>query len=640
MQDDGFCEQVEMFDEPWHDFNSYFEYDEEEYNWDDFFKNATPFRILRGKFPDEQERDVFNKISNNIRDDIIQTAKILSRQDATTLDKNSVCIRLKNLPHLKEDNVIKKANKLIEFLKKSKNSYQFTDIVKQVNLNLLYANEVFKQMKYPRDKNVYAKDKQFGKLLYPRKNRGKSSKERIDTDSGYFVFTFIFDAMNLLEIIDFYLGNYNKEKKSGYLSRAKFNENGRRLFNELFDTVPFEDLTEKELIIKTDRIKADNGKKKQKTIKIQYNNSEHTQRKIEQVKKLNEIYNSIEIKIKANNIFFENVNILNDLYIYTRNNYLELINLDVIYNPYDLDIDGKIQKGIDKLSKVKEARIEIYQGSTSEWVPLLIGYEEFQRNDEHLQRHFEDQENIDCHRLWIRNVEFTINLKSLFRVYSRDSWIMHGRYYGALWINLPKILRKWIYINGSDEPLASLDFSGMHPRMAYHLNNTNYDGDIYKIKNYNSEYRKIFKNVCLVGMNAPSERSAICAIQKKILKEIGYKPEQKEVKKWLRNFKKHHYKISNYICSDFGIKAMYYDSLIMQYCLNELMIKNRNNNQEIIYVLPEHDELLCPRDKVEVVKKQMEAQYRKVMKMALVENGKLDKDEPLPDYIKPVITLG
>ena len=78
MQDDGFCEQVEMFDEPWHDFNSYFEYDEEEYNWDDLFKNATPFRILRGKFPDEQERDVFNKISNNIRDDIIQTAKILS----------------------------------------------------------------------------------------------------------------------------------------------------------------------------------------------------------------------------------------------------------------------------------------------------------------------------------------------------------------------------------------------------------------------------------------------------------------------------------------------------------------------------------------------------------------------------------
>ena len=102
---------------------------------------------------------------------------------------------------------------------------------------------------------------------------------------------------------------------------------------------------------------------------------------------------------------------------------------------------------------------------------------------------------------------------------------MHGRYYGALWINLPKILRKWIYINGSDEPLASLDFSGMHPRMAYHLNNTNYDGDIYKIKGYNSEYRKIFKNVCLVGMNAPSEQSGICAIQKKILKEIGYKPE-------------------------------------------------------------------------------------------------------------------
>ena len=125
MQDDGFCEQVEMFDEPWHDFNSYFEYDEEEYDEGDLFKNATPFRILRGKFPDEQERDVFNKISNNIRDDIIQIAKSLSRQDATTLDKNSVCIRLKNLPHLKEDNVIEKANKLIEFLKKPKKTNLF-----------------------------------------------------------------------------------------------------------------------------------------------------------------------------------------------------------------------------------------------------------------------------------------------------------------------------------------------------------------------------------------------------------------------------------------------------------------------------------------------------------------------------------
>ena len=99
-------------------------------------------------------------------------------------------------------------------------------------------------------------------------------------------------------------------------------------------------------------------------------------------------------------------------------------------------------------------------------------------------------------------------------------------------------------------------------------------------------------------------------------------------------FKKHHKGIENYICSDFGIKAMYYDSLIMEDCLTQLMLRKG------IVVLPEHDELFCPHDKINIVKDQMAESYCKVMKTALIENKVLTKSQPLPDHIKPVITLG
>ena len=56
-----------------------------------------------------------------------------------------------------------------------------------------------------------------------------------------------------------------------------------------------------------------------------------------------------------------------------------------------------------------------------------------------------------------------------------------------------------------------------------------------------------------------------------------------------------------------------------------------------ITVLGIHDELLCHADNMETVKKQMVLSYRKIMKRALTENGKLGKNDPLPEHIQPVI---
>ena len=69
----------------------------------------------------------------------------------------------------------------------------------------------------------------------------------------------------------------------------------------------------------------------------------------------------------------------------------------------------------------------------------------------------------------------------------------------------------------------------------------------------------------------------------------------------------------------------------MEDCLRTLLVNDG------IVILPVHDELLCPLDKVDAVKEQMIKSYRRILERALRENGKLNDDEPLPDNLNPVI---
>lgn len=125
-------------------------------------------------------------------------------------------------------------------------------------------------------------------------------------------------------------------------------------------------------------------------------------------------------------------------------------------------------------------------------------------------------------------------------------------------------------------------------------------------------------------------QGALQAIRKNICKPKGI--DYKVAKAAFYAFLEKHKDVEEYICSDFGIKAMYYDSLIMGDCYYNLFIKQG------IPILSAHDELCFPPDKVDIVLPQMISSYRKVMKDALVQKGMLSKDEPLPDWMVPVIT--
>ncbi|MGX9728139.1 MAG: hypothetical protein ACTFAK_12725 [Candidatus Electronema sp. VV] len=173
----------------------------------------------------------------------------------------------------------------------------------------------------------------------------------------------------------------------------------------------------------------------------------------------------------------------------------------------------------------------------------------------------------------------------------------------------------------------------MHPRLAYHLKGIPYCEDPYIINGYGNEYRDIFKILALVAFNAKNQWSTITAISNKLREEGLANVNYKEAKKFLIDFRRQHYAIDSFITSDFGIKAMYYDSNIITDCLSELMIKKE------IFILTVHDEILCEMENIDEVEKQMKISYRKVLKKALIERKVIGKEQPLPDDLQAIVDI-
>ena len=71
-----------------------------------------------------------------------------------------------------------------------------------------------------------------------------------------------------------------------------------------------------------------------------------------------------------------------------------------------------------------------------------------------------------------------LNARRLMRWFS-NSFEEHGRFYGGWWQNLKKEQRPHITI--SEEPTVELDFQGLAPRLLYHLEGMEFDGDPYEI---------------------------------------------------------------------------------------------------------------------------------------------------------------
>jgi len=65
-------------------------------------------------------------------------------------------------------------------------------------------------------------------------------------------------------------------------------------------------------------------------------------------------------------------------------------------------------------------------------VRLLMGISDKGNNSNKIEVHLEEDTTSGGNYILFNKIHFRINKKNLFRVYSRDSWKKHGRWYGGL----------------------------------------------------------------------------------------------------------------------------------------------------------------------------------------------------------------
>jgi hypothetical protein len=84
---------------------------------------------MRRMFPDDEERETFNRISNSIRDTVLDVLALILREDKgiKNHEENDVYEKLLKMDVKDMNTLMKKAEETATFLKKKKNGNKFTD---------------------------------------------------------------------------------------------------------------------------------------------------------------------------------------------------------------------------------------------------------------------------------------------------------------------------------------------------------------------------------------------------------------------------------------------------------------------------------------------------------------------------------
>ena len=204
----------------------------------------------------------------------------------------------------------------------------------------------------------------------------------------------------------------------------------------------------------------------------------------------------------------------------------------------------------------------------------------------------------------IQSLEFEINKKALHRVFNDASldFDKGGRFYGSFYQGLSENLRKKIYINGHET--VEIDYSAMHPRMLYHMENIEYKGDPYQIGD--DSFRGEYKIVTLISINAKKQGAHVAV--KDALDDAGFAvaDDLKSVQGLMKNYQQAHKPIEKYLFSGVGLDLQNKDSQIMEKILMQL------HGHEIVG-LPVHDSVIVEKQHHGLLYQIMMEEYEKVM---------------------------
>ena len=223
-----------------------------------------------------------------------------------------------------------------------------------------------------------------------------------------------------------------------------------------------------------------------------------------------------------------------------------------------------------------------------------------------------------------KRIVLRLSDKSVYRVFNNGSLEQGGRYYGAWWISVPSIVRKYITIQG--EPTVELDFSAMHVHLLYAVKGINYADmkeDAYTLDDGIPD-RDFNKLILLTAFNAQSPEATASAVFDQMREEHKLKKykltSHDPIKAKLALLKEKHPLISDMVANNYGLTLQYYDS-----CVVEKVIKHFTELN--IPVLTVHDSVICQTKHMEHVRNIMLRYYYQAVEELLALSVK-----PTPLY--------
>ncbi len=209
--------------------------------------------------------------------------------------------------------------------------------------------------------------------------------------------------------------------------------------------------------------------------------------------------------------------------------------------------------------------------------------------------------------------------KFVRRVFNNSSFDEGGRFYGGWWQRIDGKIRKDIRINNI--ATVEIDYSAIHVIMLYALMGidywSNFTKDPYDINihfvNDPEHSRKIIKLLLLLAINANDETSLFKAFRNEHDYEtMRYEFTNERLSEILTDIKKEHHPIAHKICSGEGIKLMNYDSMIVEYILDDFIKRDTA-------ILTVHDSFVVQLGDENKLHELMKEAFERVMKVNKVK---------------------
>ena len=171
--------------------------------------------------------------------------------------------------------------------------------------------------------------------------------------------------------------------------------------------------------------------------------------------------------------------------------------------------------------------------------------------------------------------------KFTYRVFNNSDWIRSGRFYGGFWQRINGDLRKNILIN--DEQTVEVDFSALHPVLAYAKAGVDYwkehkagpyDISVRGVKDPGIS-RDIIKKLLLLALNASDKAVLFKAFRSEfdysLLDDLPLKFTDKFLDEILTDIKETHHVIADQIATGAGLKLMNLDSHIVEFVIKRFL---------------------------------------------------------------------